>query len=119
MSAELTTPVLTQQQAHPSGESKFNITREKYTRTAVTALTMGIALIFLVGAIWVLWVSQRTRIEVTMAILTVFVILFASWLGMATNARRPEIFAATAAYAAVLVVFISQGDQVVQLELPP
>jgi len=98
------------QEAHPSGEKKFNITREKYTSTAVTALTMAIALLFLVAAIWVLWVSHQTYITVTMAILTVFVISFALWLGMATNARRPEIFAATAAYSAVLVVFISQGQ---------
>ncbi|EJT79139.1 hypothetical protein GGTG_04228 [Gaeumannomyces tritici R3-111a-1] len=34
-------------------------------------------------------------------------IVFALSLGIITNARRPEIFAATAAYAAVLVVFIS------------
>jgi hypothetical protein len=32
---------------------------------------------------------------------------FALSLTLLTNARRPEIFGATAAYAAVLVVFIS------------
>ena len=33
--------------------------------------------------------------------------LFATCVGWLTNARRDQIFAATAAYAAVLVVFVS------------
>lgn len=38
-----------------------------------------------------------------------FTVLFAVSVGLLTNAKRVEIFAATAAYAAVLVVFVS-GD---------
>lgn len=34
-------------------------------------------------------------------------VLFAACVGFLTNARRDQIFGATAAYAAVLVVFIS------------
>jgi len=34
-------------------------------------------------------------------------VLFAVAVGWLTNARRDQIFAATAAYAAVLVVFVS------------
>jgi hypothetical protein len=34
-------------------------------------------------------------------------VLFAISVGWLTNARRDQIFAATAAYAAVLVVFVS------------
>lgn len=34
-------------------------------------------------------------------------VLFAICVGWLTNARRDQIFAATAAYAAVLVVFVS------------
>ncbi|EJT68618.1 hypothetical protein GGTG_13808 [Gaeumannomyces tritici R3-111a-1] len=37
--------------------------------------------------------------------------LFAISLGLIINARRPEVFAATAAYAAVLVVFVSNQDR--------
>lgn len=36
-----------------------------------------------------------------------FTVLFAIALGIFSNARRAEIFGATAAYAAVLVVFVS------------
>jgi hypothetical protein len=38
-----------------------------------------------------------------------YTLLFASSVAFCTNARRVEVFAATAAYAAVLVVFVS-GD---------
>lgn len=34
-------------------------------------------------------------------------VLFAACVGLLTNAKRDQIFAATAAYAAVLVVFVS------------
>lgn len=34
-------------------------------------------------------------------------VLFATCVGWLTNAKRDQIFAATAAYAAVLVVFVS------------
>jgi hypothetical protein len=34
-------------------------------------------------------------------------VLFATCVGWLTNARRDQIFAATAAYAAVLAVFVS------------
>ena len=36
-----------------------------------------------------------------------FTTLFAASVGILTNARRAEVFGATAAYAAVLVVFVS------------
>jgi len=39
---------------------------------------------------------------------TAFVVAFAGWLGFLTTAQRKDVIAATAAYAAVLVVFISQ-----------
>ena len=38
-----------------------------------------------------------------------FTVLFAASVGLLTNAKRAEMFASTAAYAAVLVVFVS-GD---------
>lgn len=42
-----------------------------------------------------------------LGMLSAFVVLFGLSVGMLTNARRPEVFAAAAAYAAVLVVFVS------------
>lgn len=46
---------------------------------------------------------------VTLGVLTTWVIIFAAWIGKLTNANRGEVFAATAAYAAVLVVFVGTG----------
>lgn len=45
----------------------------------------------------------------TMGLIVVFTVLFAATLALVTTAKRGEIFGATAAYAAVLVVFVS-GD---------
>ena len=42
-----------------------------------------------------------------LGVVDMFTILFAASVRVLTNARRAEIFAATAAYAAVLVVFVS------------
>jgi hypothetical protein len=38
-----------------------------------------------------------------------FTFLFATFVALLTNARRSEVFGATAAYAAVLVVYVSAG----------
>lgn len=38
-----------------------------------------------------------------------YTIAFATCIGLATNAKKAEVFAACAAYSAVLVVFVS-GD---------
>jgi hypothetical protein len=40
-------------------------------------------------------------------VVAVFTSLFAAVIGLVTNARRSEVFASTAAYAAVLVVYVS------------
>lgn len=42
-----------------------------------------------------------------LGLMTIFVVTFAGAVGIMTNAKRAEIFASTAAYAAVLVVFAS------------
>lgn len=48
--------------------------------------------------------SQRARLGTTVA----FVIVFAIVLGRASNATNDALMGATAAYAAVLVVFVGQ-----------
>lgn len=42
-----------------------------------------------------------------LGMIAAFTVLFALSMALFTNARRAETFAATAAYAAVLVVFVS------------
>ncbi|KAK5654078.1 hypothetical protein OQA88_7758 [Cercophora sp. LCS_1] len=68
----------------------------------VTTITIALAAAFLVGAMIGLFYLEVHfwRLIVVM----ILVILFALSLGLLTNARRQDIFASTAAYAAVLVV---------------
>lgn len=68
------------------------------------------ALIFLVVAVWVLWILREADATVRLGVVTAFVVVFAAFLSGVTTAKRSDIFATTAAYAAVLVVFLSRGD---------
>lgn len=45
--------------------------------------------------------------KAVLGMLSAWTVLFAICVGLLTNARRDQVFAATAAYAAVLVVFVS------------
>lgn len=59
----------------------------------------------LVGAIVSLYIVQEPKLR--LAMISGFTALFALSVALMTNARKSEVFAATAAYAAVLVVFVS------------
>jgi hypothetical protein len=63
------------------------------------------ALLF--GAIYNLYYVSNEKVK--LGLVTVYTVAFAVCVGLLTNARRPELFAACAAYAAVLVVFVSGG----------
>jgi thiol:disulfide interchange protein len=75
---------------------------------------------FLVGAVWILWrigleeVNVEVKFKRKLAALTVFTALFGGWIMFFTSARRFEIYGATAAHAAVLIVFIGAdpGDTI-------
>jgi hypothetical protein len=67
---------------------------------------MVLAVLFLVGAMWALW-REGENMVAKLATVTGFVVAFACWVGFFTSAQRKEVITATAAYAAVLVVFVS------------
>lgn len=73
----------------------------------VTAISMTLAAILLIGAIMNL--HFVTSSSAKLGLVAMYTLLFALSVALLTNARRVELFAATAAYAAVLVVFVS-GD---------
>lgn len=78
---------------------------ERKVALLVAVLSAVVAAILLIGAIASLnFISDAGARLGTIA---AFTILFALSLGLLTNAKRAEIFAASAAYAAVLVVFVS------------
>lgn len=59
--------------------------------------------------IYSLYHVSKSKPGTVMGLIAMFTVLFAGTIALVTNARRGEIFGATAAYAAVLVVFVS-GD---------
>lgn len=77
----------------------------KRVSVAVSVISSLLASIFLIGAILGLyWVTNPNA---KLGMLSGLTVAFAGSLALFTNARRQDVFAATAAYAAVLVVFIS------------
>ncbi|KAH6629701.1 hypothetical protein C7974DRAFT_395030 [Boeremia exigua] len=80
---------------------------EKSIARFVTILSIVIAVVLLFVAIICLYYISSPTTKLIMV--GIFMLLFAGSVGLFTTAKRSEIFAATAAYAAVLVVFVS-GD---------
>ncbi|EEU38325.1 uncharacterized protein NECHADRAFT_91425 [Fusarium vanettenii 77-13-4] len=73
----------------------------------ISYLSTILAALLLIGAIVVLYNIKTDNLK--LGLIALFTIIFAASVGLLTNARRAEVFGATAAYAAVLVVFVS-GD---------
>ncbi|KAL2693591.1 hypothetical protein Neosp_000151 [[Neocosmospora] mangrovei] len=81
---------------------------ERSITIAAALINIVIAIILLVGSITSLYfVSSPAAI---LGMISAFTIAFALSVGLMTNAKRAEIFAGSAAFAAVLVVFVSSGD---------
>jgi uncharacterized PurR-regulated membrane protein YhhQ (DUF165 family) len=80
---------------------------EDRIRIVVGTVNVLLAAAFLFGAIYNLYYVQNEQKR--LGLITAYTIAFATCIGLLTNARRPEIFGASAAYAAVLVVFVSGG----------
>ncbi|EHK50253.1 hypothetical protein TRIATDRAFT_280152 [Trichoderma atroviride IMI 206040] len=73
----------------------------------ISYLSAILAALLLVGAIIILYRTKSN--DVKLGLLALFTTLFAASVGLLTNAKQAEVFGATAAYAAVLVVFVSGG----------
>ena len=73
--------------------------------TVVSIISALAAIAFLLGAVLGLYFISNPTIQ--LALLSCLTIAFAAVLSLLTSAKRQDVFAATAAYAAVLVVFIS------------
>ncbi|KAH6677381.1 hypothetical protein B0J14DRAFT_584138 [Halenospora varia] len=71
----------------------------------VAILSTILAALLLLGAIISLYIVKNEK--ALLGMLSGWTVLFAACVGLLTNARRDQIFGATAAYAAVLVVFVS------------
>ena len=93
--------------SEPESDEHFTYYLEKRVERVVAIINVIVAAILLIGAIMSLYcVTSPTA---RLCIIAVFTIFFAVSIALVTNANRAEVFAATAAYAAVLVVFVSGG----------
>ena len=72
-----------------------------------TVITVRAAPLVIEGAIVILYVVQDQHVR--LGLIALFASLFAASLALLTDARRTDIILSTAACAAVLVVFVSQG----------
>jgi uncharacterized PurR-regulated membrane protein YhhQ (DUF165 family) len=80
---------------------------ERRLHVCVAMIYIVLAALLLFGAMFNLYcVESNTK---RLGIIAAYTAVFALCVGFLTNARRAEIFGACAAYAAVLVVFISEG----------
>lgn len=74
---------------------------------AVAAIDVAVAAILFLGAIFGLYFVRSDGVRLGMV--AAFTLAFALSVAALTNAKRSEVFAATAGYAAVLVVFVSSN----------
>ena len=91
------------QTSAPDGRTIY--TSERSISRFVAIFSTILAAVLLFGAIISLYIVQNKH--ALLGMLSGCTVLFAACVGLLTNARRDQIFGATAAYAAVLVVFIS------------
>ncbi|MCJ1475852.1 hypothetical protein MMC13_004516 [Lambiella insularis] len=93
-------------------QSKTTIyTEDTRVDKVVTFTVISIGLGMLIGPLW--WLQQITadesNLQIRLGIITGFIIGFAGILSIVTVAKPFEVLAATAAYSAVLMVFMQLG----------
>ena len=75
-----------------------------------TCITIALGLALLIGPLWLLQHfstdTVRSNLSIRLVIITCFLVVFAGLLSIITVARPFETLAATAAYGAVLMVFM-------------
>ncbi|KAF2273434.1 uncharacterized protein EI97DRAFT_461095 [Westerdykella ornata] len=86
---------------------RTTVYKHRTVARTVGTISMIAAAILLIGAI--ISLHAVTDSNAKLGLVAMYTLLFALSVATLTNARRAEVFAASAAYAAVLVVFVS-GD---------
>ncbi|KAL3429401.1 hypothetical protein BDV09DRAFT_44289 [Aspergillus tetrazonus] len=75
----------------------------------VTATIVFAGLVMIITPIWILAFTKPMVLRLTF--ITVFILLFLALVSFGTNAKPYESLAATAAYSAILMVFLQFGSQ--------
>ncbi|GJN86179.1 hypothetical protein PLIIFM63780_009758 [Purpureocillium lilacinum] len=73
---------------------------ERHVAWVAAAVSTVVATVLLLGAIFLLRLLENETSQ--LGVIAMFTVLFAASVGVLTNARRAEIFAATAAYSALV-----------------
>ncbi|KAL5334669.1 hypothetical protein BJX70DRAFT_350980 [Aspergillus crustosus] len=92
-------PFHTQQHIHYSSDKRID--------RFVTLTTIATGLIMIIAPIWILAYTDPAACK--LAVITVFIFLFLTLVSLGTNAKPYESLAATAAYSAILMVFLQMG----------
>jgi len=97
----------------PVGENQSNL--HHYSDRQVEAVTNLLGTVFssIAPLVSIVVLSFVSNAEARLGLVCAFTILFTVCLAVATKARRVEIFAATAAFASVQVVFIGTSNSTV------
>ncbi|KAK7931988.1 hypothetical protein PG985_002700 [Apiospora marii] len=82
---------------------------EQRIRLVASFITTLTAAMLLIAPIYTLYHTASSSPALTLGLIVLFTFVFSGAIKLMTQARRAEIFGACAAYAAVLVVFVS-GD---------
>ncbi len=80
---------------------------EKLVGAIITAIIFALLVLPVVALYRLTCFGHRRSIFSAVGVLVVFTLLFSTAMAILTKARRHELFAASAAYCAVLVVFIT------------
>ncbi|KAF2002301.1 hypothetical protein P154DRAFT_618706 [Amniculicola lignicola CBS 123094] len=83
---------------------------EQFVCLIITFIIFVLLVLPVVAMYKLTYVGNRNNLFDAIGILVAFTLLFSAAMGMLTKAKRHELFAASAAYCAVLVVFISNFD---------
>ncbi|CAL8583944.1 hypothetical protein XPA_009554 [Xanthoria parietina] len=98
-------------QRHFQSETTIYNLEERIDK-AVTCVTIVLGVVMLIAPLWILQYiyGEQADMKARLEIITGFLIGFTALLSIVTVARPFEVLAATAAYGAVLMVFMQLGD---------
>lgn len=90
-------------QAHYFSPSRI----EKFVSLIISSIIFVLLIIPVVGMYRQASFGETKDIFAAIGVMMVFTLLFAAAMSLLTKARRHELFATTAAYCAILVVFLT------------
>ena len=85
--------------------------KDRFFEMTMTVFTIVIGLAMLIGPLWILQhlSTEPSNLQVRLGVITGFIALFTILTSLFTVAKAFEVLAATAAYGAVLMVFMQFG----------